>query len=444
MQASGWLLILVLLAVIGIGGFAWYRAEGEPPGLTAPEAELVIGRAGVKLDLRATDARSGLRALRVAVAQPGGAEQVLLDESYPGNLLSGGTRNEQTASLQLDPAALGALKGPGMLAIAVRDWSWRGGLGGNETRRDVPLRVDVDPPRDRGHERDQRHHLRAPGRLGCRRLSRLRADRARRRARGRRRVRGFPRKGGGANERIALFAVPTEVDANPPVRVFAEDAAGNASEAGWSVVVQPYVQPEGKVQLTQRRSSSRSCRGSRRVERRGDAAFQEVNTRVRAENETRIRELVANTLPSCSSPAAAPARQLDGDRAGSARNASTWWTGARSRAPCTTATTSRRSPERRSPRRPRAACSTWAISGSTATASCSTTASGSLRCTDTCRASTSRPTRASRPARRSVSPARPASPAAITSHFATLVGNTYVDPIEWWDAKWVAITSSRT
>ena len=22
-------------------------------------------------------------------------------------------------------------------------------------------------------------------------------------------------------------------------------------------------------------------------------------------------------------------------------------------------------------------------------------------------------------------------------HFATLVGNTYVDPIEWWDAKWV-------
>jgi murein DD-endopeptidase MepM/ murein hydrolase activator NlpD len=23
-------------------------------------------------------------------------------------------------------------------------------------------------------------------------------------------------------------------------------------------------------------------------------------------------------------------------------------------------------------------------------------------------------------------------------HFATLVGSTYVDPIEWWDPKWVA------
>ena len=23
-------------------------------------------------------------------------------------------------------------------------------------------------------------------------------------------------------------------------------------------------------------------------------------------------------------------------------------------------------------------------------------------------------------------------------HFAVLVGDTYVDPVEWWDAKWVA------
>ena len=72
----------------------------------------MIGRAGVKVDLRATDARSGLRSLRVAVRQPGGAEQVLLDECVSGNLLSGGTRREQTAALQLDPAALGALKAP--------------------------------------------------------------------------------------------------------------------------------------------------------------------------------------------------------------------------------------------------------------------------------------------------------------------------------------------
>jgi murein DD-endopeptidase MepM/ murein hydrolase activator NlpD len=296
MQASGWLLILVLIAVVGIGGFSWYRAEGEPPSLTAPEAELVIGRAGVKLDLRATDARSGLRSLRVAAVQPGGAEQVLLDESYPGNLLSGGTRREQTASVQLDPAALGALKGGGTLAIAVRDWSWRGGLGGNETRRDVPLRVDVDPPRievtsgisgityvRQGGSGSVAYRISEPAARDGVRVGTVE-------------YRGFPRKGGGANERIALFAVPTEADASAPVRVFAEDAAGNSGEAGWSVVVQPYLQPEGNVQLPQtflEQVVPRLSPGGAA----GDAAFQEVNTRVRAENEQRIRELVANTAP---------------------------------------------------------------------------------------------------------------------------------------------------
>ena len=146
MKTSGWLLILVLVAVVGIGGFAWFRFEGDPPGLESPGEELVIGRAGTKIELRASDAGSGLRALRVTVAQ-GGSEQVLLDESYPGNLMSGGMRKENTASLQLDPASLAALKGPGTLVVSVRDWSWRGALSGNETRREVPVRVDLEPPR---------------------------------------------------------------------------------------------------------------------------------------------------------------------------------------------------------------------------------------------------------------------------------------------------------
>jgi murein DD-endopeptidase MepM/ murein hydrolase activator NlpD len=298
MKASGWLLIVALIAVVGIGGFAWYRLEGAAPGLEAPEAELVIGRAGVKVDLHATDAGSGLRSLRVAVTQPGGAEQVLLDESYPGNLLSGGTRSEQAASLQLDPAALGALKGPGTLSIAVRDWSWRGGLSGNETRRDLPLRVDLEPPRievTSGISGITYVRQGGSGSVAYRLSEATARDGVRV---GTVEYRGFPRKGGGANERVALFAVPTDVDAKAAVRVFAEDAAGNSSETGWSVVVQPYLQPEGKVQLSDSfltqvvpRLAPQTSAGS------PDSAFQDVNTRVRAENEKRIRELIADTAP---------------------------------------------------------------------------------------------------------------------------------------------------
>ena len=298
MKASGWLLILALIAVVGIGGFAWYRFESEPPGLAAPEAELVIGRAGVKVDLHASDAGSGLRSLHVAVTQPGGAEQVLLDESYPGNLLSGGTRSEQAAALQLDPTALGALKGPATLSISVRDWSWRGGLSGNEVRRDLPLRVDLDPPRievTSGISGITYVRQGGSGSVAYRVSEATARDGVRV---GTVEYRGFPRKGGGANERVALFAVPTDVEANAPVRVFAEDAAGNSSEAGWSVTVQPYLQPEGKVALSESfltqvvpRLAPQTSAGS------PDSAFQDVNTRVRAENEKRIRELIADSAP---------------------------------------------------------------------------------------------------------------------------------------------------
>ena len=250
MKASGWLMVLLLIAVVGIGGFAWYRFESEAPGLTAPDAELVIGRAGVKVELSASDAGSGLRSLHVAVTQPGGTEQVLLDESYPGNLLSGGTRSEQAATLSLDPAALAAIKGSATLVISVRDWSWRGGLAGNEARRELPLRVDLEPPRievttgisgityvRQGGSGSVAYRVSEPTARDGVRVGDVE-------------YRGYPRKGAGANDRVALFAVPTDVDAKSAVRVFAEDAAGNSSEAGWAVNVQPYLQPEGKVQLS--------------------------------------------------------------------------------------------------------------------------------------------------------------------------------------------------
>jgi murein DD-endopeptidase MepM/ murein hydrolase activator NlpD len=294
MKASGWLLILGLIAAIGLGGFAWYRAEGEPPTLAGPEGELVIGKNGLKLVLSAADVGSGLRSLRVALARSGAAEQVLFDESYPGNLLSGGTRGEQAASVQLDPARL-AVKGPGTLSIAVRDWSWRGAFGGNETRRELPLRVDLEPPRievTSGISGITYVRQGGSGSVAYRVSEPTARDGVRV---GTAEYRGFPRKGGGANERIALFAVPTDVDAKAAVRVFAEDAAGNSSEAGWSVVVQPYVQPEGKVPLPQSFLDQVVPRLSGGTA--GEAAFQDVNTRVRAENEKKIREIVANTAP---------------------------------------------------------------------------------------------------------------------------------------------------
>jgi murein DD-endopeptidase MepM/ murein hydrolase activator NlpD len=293
MNGRGWLAALLVIVVVGLGGFAWYRAESEPPKLEGPET-LVVGREGKQVDLSVSDWGSGLRSLRVVIASPGG-EQVLLDETYPGNLLSGGVRKEHSAQIDLEPAQLQNIQSPAVFRIAVRDWSWRGGLDGNETVRDVPLTIDFDPPGiavrsgltyvRQGGSGSVAYHLSEPTERDGVRVGDVT-------------FRGYPRPGGGPGERVALFAVPSDSDPKVAVRVFAEDAAGNASEAGWAVVVQPYPQPEGRVQLSHEflgmvvpRLAPRAGAGDL------DAAFNDVNTRLRAENEARIRELLDDSAP---------------------------------------------------------------------------------------------------------------------------------------------------
>jgi murein DD-endopeptidase MepM/ murein hydrolase activator NlpD len=108
--------------------------------------------------------------------------------------------------------------------------------------------------------------------------------------------RGFPLPGGGEGERVALFAVPADADPNSPVQVFAADEAGNESTAGWSLVVQPHPQPEATVRLPGSFLQNVVPRLAG-ADAGGDlvAAFDDVNTRVRAENEARIRELTVDS-----------------------------------------------------------------------------------------------------------------------------------------------------
>jgi len=293
MNASGWIVALLLVLLVGAGGFAWFRAEGELPGLEAPEG-VVVGKDGTLLALRASDWDSGLRSLRVAIGE-GEDARVLLDETFPGNLLSGGVRNDHEAEIPLDAAALASVASPNTLHITVRDWSWRGGLGGNATLAALPLTIDTEPPRIAVHS--GLTYLRQGGSGAV--AYRLSEETARDGVRvGDHEYPGHPMPGAGPNERFALFAIPIDSDPDAPVRVFAEDAARNASEAGWSVVVKPHPQPTGNVRL----SHSFMQMVVPRLAPAGASAdpadaFHDINTRLRAENEATIREVVSDTSP---------------------------------------------------------------------------------------------------------------------------------------------------
>jgi murein DD-endopeptidase MepM/ murein hydrolase activator NlpD len=281
--------VFCLLALAG-GGYVWVRAEGEPPSVSAPET-LLLGAAGSRLEIEADDARSGLRAIDVVLALPGG-EELLVHEEFPGTLWRGGEAGAPRAvSVAVDAQRLGSDGAEGFLRITARDWSLRGLLSGNATRREVPVRLDLSPPRlsiETGLSYAQR------GGAGVVVYS-VSEPTARDGVRvGEAFFRGWPYEG----RRAAFYAVPTDAPSPPRPEVVAVDLAGNERAARWPLQVKERALPEATVNLPARFLEEKVpdlARGARVQTQDLVAAFQEVNTRVRSDNEKRIREIAART-----------------------------------------------------------------------------------------------------------------------------------------------------
>lgn len=291
--------LLVVLLAAGAGSLLWWRCEGEAPVVEAPEA-LAVGREGAEVSLRVTDAGSGLRRVRVALRHAGGEAELHATGQLPGSLVSGGTRkpSEEQVTLRIDPKALGLTEGDAFLDVEAADWSWRSFLSGNLTQESVPVTIDLTPPR-----------LRVAGGLtyvrrgGAASVVYELGEQAERDGVevGDAFFPGFPLPGAGeATRRMALFAVPRQAPESPPIRVVAEDAAGNRSAAGWATRVQERRFEDVRINLSQGflQSKVTSLAGSLGIDAADPvAAFQRINTETRAENEARVQEIVAGSGP---------------------------------------------------------------------------------------------------------------------------------------------------
>jgi murein DD-endopeptidase MepM/ murein hydrolase activator NlpD len=283
--------VLFLLALAG-GTYVWVRAEGEPPSVRAPE-KVLLGASGNRLEIEAVDARSGLRSIEVALALPSG-ERALLHEEYPGTLWRGGAKGSPRAvSVAVEAGSLGSDGAEGVLRVTARDWSLRGLLSGNATQVEIPVRIDLSPPRisiETGLSYAQRggagvvvYSVSEPTERDGVRV-------------GEAFFRGWPHEG----RRAAFYAVPTDAPSPPKPEVVAVDLAGNERAARWPLHVKERALPEATVNLPARFLEEKVPDLARGAQvQTGDlvAAFQEVNTRVRGENERRIREIASRTAP---------------------------------------------------------------------------------------------------------------------------------------------------
>ena len=129
--AAGWLLLK--------------RLEGEKSAIML---ELSSGYLNLSqtISVTASDANSGLRRIWIGLVKDK-KEVVLLDKNFPATGFSGGGKiHKATFKIKIEPKEIGITDGKAILRMVVRDFSWRKWWRGNRTYIEKDVTIDTRPP----------------------------------------------------------------------------------------------------------------------------------------------------------------------------------------------------------------------------------------------------------------------------------------------------------
>ena len=121
------------------------RLEGTKPEVQLDSSSLAVG---VSSELSGTvaDAGSGVRKIWIGLYKDG-KESVLFEKLYTGSVLWGeGETRTAAFKVTISPEKQGFTDGEALLRIVARDYSWRGWLNGNRTYIEKNITIDTRPP----------------------------------------------------------------------------------------------------------------------------------------------------------------------------------------------------------------------------------------------------------------------------------------------------------
>ncbi len=139
MGIAGGLLLLLVLWLLST------RLEGQKPVIIFELASPFIGKSH-EFSISLEDKKSGLRKIWVAMIK-NGKEVVLIDEDFPAaGFFSGGEVKTKTLNITFEPEKFEFSDGKAILRMAVWDYSWRGWWQGNQVYIEKNLIIDTHPP----------------------------------------------------------------------------------------------------------------------------------------------------------------------------------------------------------------------------------------------------------------------------------------------------------
>lgn len=133
------------LFVLALAAFFWLVGETGKPQVVLNGDSAHIGQTR-QISLVASDAKSGLSSLEVALVQEG-KKALLLEKAYPrAGYLSGAGPQKIEEVIEITPKALGFKDGSAELVVTVADFSWWNWLRGNITVQSTAVTIDTKPP----------------------------------------------------------------------------------------------------------------------------------------------------------------------------------------------------------------------------------------------------------------------------------------------------------
>ncbi len=227
-------LIVVIVITVLLAGLMvalWPHLEGADPQIRLSRSITYVGRA-TPLVFSLQDKDTGLAYVKVSLIQ-GAKELTLLEKPYPsGSFWDRQGQVGDEISLEIKALELNLAQGPATLIIQARDRSLRSFGNGNLTRLELPVTVATMPPKLTVLSRII--HLNRGG-VGLALYRASETTSVHGVQVGRRNFYGHSPWPQDREARLCYFAYPEDEEQNAPIKVFAQDAAGNQSTAGLSV-----------------------------------------------------------------------------------------------------------------------------------------------------------------------------------------------------------------
>jgi murein DD-endopeptidase MepM/ murein hydrolase activator NlpD len=142
---SKFVLLACIIVLLPVAWVAIGKLEGTKPSILIEPEPRFIGKTRT-LSFTVSDAQSGVRKVWIGLIKDG-KETILLQKHFPSaGIIGGGEKHEASFNIKIEPEILGITDGQAMLRMVAKDYSWRSWLKGNTTYLEKDVIIDTKPP----------------------------------------------------------------------------------------------------------------------------------------------------------------------------------------------------------------------------------------------------------------------------------------------------------